>query len=229
MARIPRLSAHPSHAAARGATRLGRGGGAWWIAAMSHPITAPLAAILAHLDANAAAAEARLIDWLRIPSISAQPAHAGDCLLAAGWVQDQLQGMGFAASVRPTAGHPVVVAHHPGPGSDAPHLLFYGHYDVQPADPLPLWTSPPFDPVIVEGPRGPRVVARGAVDDKGQTAMWLDSLRAWHAVAGGPPCRVTVLVEGEEEVGSPNLDAFLAANREELSADAAVISDTGMW
>jgi acetylornithine deacetylase/succinyl-diaminopimelate desuccinylase-like protein len=111
----------------------------------------------------------------------------------------------------------------------APHLLFYGHYDVQPADPIDLWTSPPFEPAILPGPHGDRVVARGAVDDKGQTMMWLEALRAWHAVAGAPPCPVTVLIEGEEEVGSPNLDAFLAANRAELAADVAVISDTGMW
>ncbi|MBL6455231.1 dipeptidase [Belnapia sp. T6] len=192
-------------------------------------MSASLPDILARLDADAPAAEARLIEWLRIPSISAQPAHAGDCLRAAEWVRDQLAGMGFEAGIRPTAGHPVVVAHHPGPGGNAPHLFFYGHYDVQPADPLALWTSPPFDPVVVDGPHGRRVVARGAVDDKGQTAMWLEALRAWHEVAGGPPCRVSVLIEGEEEVGSPSLDAFLAANKAELAADVAVISDTGMW
>ncbi|MDI3307528.1 MAG: dipeptidase [Acetobacteraceae bacterium] len=192
-------------------------------------MTQPLPAILAHIDADAEAARSRLCDWLRIPSISAQPAHAQDCIRAAEWVRDQLAAMGFTAGLRPTAGHPVVVGHHPGPGPGAPHLLFYGHYDVQPADPLALWTSPPFEPSIVQGPHGPRVVARGAVDDKGQTMMWLEALRAWHTVAGGPPCRVTVLIEGEEEVGSPSLDSFLAANREELTADVAVISDTGMW
>jgi cysteinylglycine-S-conjugate dipeptidase len=193
-------------------------------------MTQHLPAILAHVDAQAEAARGRLCDWLRIPSISAQPAHAADCGRAAEWVRDQLTGMGFAAALRPTAGHPVVVAHHPGPGTPGtPHLLFYGHYDVQPADPLPLWTSPPFEPVIVEGPHGPRVVARGAVDDKGQTAMWLEALRAWHAVAGGPPCRVTVLVEGEEEVGSPNLERFLAEHRERLRADVIVIADSANW
>ncbi|MBV1798758.1 dipeptidase [Siccirubricoccus sp. G192] len=192
-------------------------------------MTQHLPAILAHINAEAPAAEARLCDWLRIPSISAQPAHAGDCRRAAEWMRDQLAAIGFTAGLRPTADHPVVVGHHPGPGPGAPHLLFYGHYDVQPADPLALWTSPPFEPAIVQGPHGPRVVARGAVDDKGQTMMWLEALRAWHAIAGGPPCRVTVLVEGEEEVGSPSLDAFLAANRAELAADVAVISDTGMW
>ena len=131
--------------------------------------------------------------------------------------------------MRETAGHPVVLAHHPGPGGDAPHLLFYGHYDVQPADPLALWTSPPFEPALVEGPHGKRVVARGAVDDKGQTMLWLEAFRAYHAVTGGLPVRVTVLVEGEEEVGSPSLSDFLAANRDALRADVVVISDTGMW
>jgi acetylornithine deacetylase/succinyl-diaminopimelate desuccinylase-like protein len=123
----------------------------------------------------------------------------------------------------------VVLGHHPGPGGDAPHLLFYGHYDVQPPEPLELWTSPPFEPAVVEGPHGPRVVARGAVDDKGQTMTWLEAFRAWEAEGGGLPVRVTVLVEGEEEVGSPNLPAFLAANRDELRADVVVISDTGLW
>ncbi len=187
-----------------------------------------LSAVLAHLDAQRDAATARLVDWLRIPSISAQPAHAADCRRAGDWVRDQLAGIGFTASLRETAGHPVVVGHHPGTGK-GPHLLFYGHYDVQPADPLELWTSPPFDPVVTQGKHGPRLVARGAVDDKGQTMMWLEALRAWHAVAGGPPCPVTVLIEGEEEVGSANLDPFLAANTKELAADVAVISDTGMW
>ncbi|GGC48875.1 hypothetical protein GCM10011504_29050 [Siccirubricoccus deserti] len=192
-------------------------------------MTDTLDKILAEIDAEADAARDRLMDWLRIPSISAQPAHAADCLRAAEWARDRLATIGFTAALRPTAGHPAVVAHHPGPGGSAPHLLFYGHYDVQPADPLPLWHSAPFEPVIAEGPQGRRVVARGAVDDKGQVSMWLEALRAWHTVAGGPPCRVTVLLEGEEEVGSPSLDAFLAANKAELAADVAVISDTNMW
>ncbi len=188
-----------------------------------------LARILAALDTDVPASRERLMDWLRIPSISAQPAHAKDCLAAATWARDTLTSLGFQAGIRPTAGQPVVIGHHPGPGGAVPHLLFYGHYDVQPADPLELWTSPPFAPVLAEGPHGPRVVARGAVDDKGQCSMWLDAFRAWQAAAGGPPCRITVLIEGEEEVGSPSLDAFLAANRAELAADVAVISDTGMW
>jgi acetylornithine deacetylase/succinyl-diaminopimelate desuccinylase-like protein len=188
-----------------------------------------IASILDFIDSHQPEARARLSDLLRIPSISAQPAHARDCVAAAEWVRAQLAGLGFDASVRPTAGHPVVVGSHPGPGGDAPHLLFYGHYDVQPPDPLELWTSPPFEPALVEGPHGPRLVARGAVDDKGQTMMWLEAFRAWQAVGGGLPVRATVLVEGEEEVGSPSLPAFLEANRGELGADVVVISDTGMW
>jgi len=100
---------------------------------------------------------------------------------------------------------------------------------VQPPDPLELWTNPPFEPVMVEGPHGPRLVARGAVDDKGQTLMWLEAFRAWQATTGGLPVRVSVLVESEEEIGSPSLAAFLEANRAELGADVVVISDTGMW
>ncbi len=192
-------------------------------------MSSTLDAVLAQCDSQYEAAKGRLFDWLRIPSISAQPSHAADCRQAAEWVRDQLRDLGFSAELRPTAGHPVVVGHHPGPGEGAPHLLFYGHYDAQPADPLELWTSPPFDPQEVRGPHGARVVARGAVDDKGQTMMWLEALRAWHGVTGSLPVRVPVLVEGEEEVGSPSLDGFLAANRGELGADVAIISDTGMW
>ncbi len=185
--------------------------------------------LLAAIDADHENAVGRLVEWLRIPSISAQPGHAADCVRAAEWVRDQLAGIGFTASLRPTPKHPVVVAHHPGPGGQAPHLLYYGHYDVQPADPLELWKSPPFDPVIVDGPHGRRVVARGAVDDKGQTLTWIEAMRGWHRLAGGPPCAITAVIEGEEEIGSPNLAAFLRQHAGELRADAAIISDTGMW
>ena len=136
--------------------------------------------------------------------------------------------MGFAARIVPTAGHPVVLAQHAGTGA-GPRLLYYGHYDVQPAEPLELWTRPPFQPLLSEGPAGPLVHARGAVDDKGQVMTWLGALRAWHEAAGGPPCPVTVLIEGEEEVGSVNLEAFLLANKDALAADIAIISDTNMW
>ena len=189
-----------------------------------------IAAVLQHADESLDASRGRLFDLLRIPSISAQPDHRQDCLRAADWVRDQLAGLGFQAEVRPTAGHPVVVAHHAAPaGYHGPHILFYGHYDVQPVDPLNLWHSPPFDPQLVDGPHGKRFVARGAVDDKGQTMMFIEALRAWQQTAGGIPAHITVLIEGEEEVGSPSLEPFLAANKNELAADLALISDTGMW
>jgi acetylornithine deacetylase/succinyl-diaminopimelate desuccinylase-like protein len=184
---------------------------------------------LAQAESGFADSTARWLDWLRIPSISAQPAHHGDCRQAAEFARAELESLGFTVRVAETAGLPVVVAHHPGPGPDAPHLLYYGHYDVQPADPVELWTSPPFEPVTVDGPHGKRVVARGAVDDKGQVAMWLSAFRAWHAATGSMPVRITVLIEGEEEVGSPSLESFVADHAAELSADIAVISDTGMW
>ena len=188
----------------------------------------PLPAILSYLDIQLPAARERLFELLRIPSISAQPVHAPDCRAAAEWLKRDLTSIGFAAEIHETPGQPILLASHAGAG-DGPHLLFYGHYDVQPADPLELWTSPPFEPVLVDGPRGPRITARGAVDDKGQVMMWVEAFRAWHAVHGSFPARITVLIEGEEEVGSPNLDAFLLAHRDRLAADVAVISDTGMW
>ena len=187
------------------------------------------ARVLQRIEADFAAYQARWLDWLRLPSVSAQPAHAADCRAAAEFARRDLAELGFAATVRETAGQPLVLAHHPGPGDGAPHLLFYGHYDVQPPEPLELWTSPPFQPAVVDGPHGPRVVARGAVDDKGQASMWLGALRAWVEETGGLPVRATVLIEGEEEIGSPSLEPFLAAHRAELQADVAVISDTATW
>lgn len=196
-------------------------------------MTAPQAsldAVLAHADASLDQSRERLFALLRIPSISAQPVHAEDCRRAAQSVRDDLAGLGFTASLRPTAGHPVVLAHYPGPdGYTGPHILFYGHYDVQPVDPLDLWTSPPFEPQLVDGPRGPRFVARGAVDDKGQVMMFIEAMRAWKDTTGAIPAKVTMLIEGEEEVGSVNLEPFLKATKDELHADLALISDTGMW
>jgi len=119
--------------------------------------------VLAHAAARREASRARWFDLLRIPSVSAQPQHAGDCRRAAGWIAEQLRAIGFTAELKDTAGHPVVLGHHPGPTGSGRHLLFYGHYDVQPPEPLELWTNPPFEPVLAEGPNGPRVVARGAV------------------------------------------------------------------
>ena len=197
---------------------------------MPAPSSDTVTAVLRQADASLEASSARLFDLLRIPSISAQPAHKADCVRAAEWVRDQLTGLGFEASVRPTAGHPVVVAHHAAPsGYAGPHVLFYGHYDVQPVDPLDLWKSPPFDPQLVDGPHGKRFVARGAVDDKGQAMMFIEAMRAWKDATGTIPANITALIEGEEEVGSPSLEPFLIENKQELAADVALISDTGMW
>ena len=201
-----------------------------WMTRMTRLSPDTLAAVLRQADTALERSQQILFELLRIPSISAQPAHAGDCAAAADWWRDQLTGLGFRTDIRPTAGHPVVVGHYDGPaGYTGPHVLFYGHYDVQPVDPLDLWTHPPFEPQLVDGPRGKRIVARGAVDDKGQTVMFLEALRAWHTATGTIPARITVLIVGEEEVGSVNLEPFLKAHQQDLAADLALISDTGMW
>lgn len=182
----------------------------------------------------------RLLEWLRIPSISTDPKFAGDTRKAAEWCAEQLRLAGLNAELRETGtpgtpGHPIVWATTPGPaGYQGPHVLFYGHYDVQPPDPLDLWENPPFEPVIkpaVGGPDEPgeRIVARGACDDKGQVATFVEALRAWKDVAGGCPIRLSVLIEGEEESGSVNLARYLSEHEQELAqADICVISDTGM-
>lgn len=197
---------------------------------MPAPSPQSVVAVLQQADAAFDQSRENLFALLRIPSISAQPVHKPDIQRAAEWWRDQLAGLGFRAEIRPTAGHPVVVGHFDGPADyRGPHVLFYGHYDVQPVDPVELWHSPPFEPQLVDGPHGKRFVARGAVDDKGQTMMFLEALRAWHTAGGGIPARLTVLIEGEEEVGSPNLEPFLAQHRDDLKSDLALISDTGMW
>lgn len=185
-----------------------------------------LDAVLARIDADLPQAIARLQELLRIPSISTDPAYAGDCGRAADWLAADLAGLGFDAAARPTPGHPMVVAHG---GSGARHLLFYGHYDVQPVDPLSLWNSDPFDPQIEETPKGPVIRARGASDDKGQLMTFIEACRAWKAVHGALPGRLTIFLEGEEESGSPSLVPFMEQNRAELTADLALICDTGLY
>jgi acetylornithine deacetylase/succinyl-diaminopimelate desuccinylase-like protein len=193
-------------------------------------MTPPLEPVLAHLSRSRGAAIERWQDLLRIPSIGADPAHDGDTRRAASWMVDSLASIGFEASLRETPGQPIVVAHHPGPGDGAaPHVLYYGHYDVQPADPLGLWQTPPFEPTLVEAEHGARMVARGAVDDKGQVMTWLEAMRAWHEVHRTLPIRVTAFLEGEEESGSPSLEPFVRAHKDELAADICVVSDTNMW
>lgn len=187
--------------------------------------------VLAHIDATLDDALARLFALLRIPSISTQPAHAGDCRAAAQWLRDDLAAIGFEAQLRDVAwaapGNPMVVGHAPQDGK--PRVLFYGHYDVQPTDPESLWRAPPFEPRLEEEPSGRKViVARGASDDKGQVMTFLEACRAWKAVHGALPLGVTVLLEGEEECGGANLLPFLRENAGELAADVALICDTGM-
>ncbi len=184
-----------------------------------------LDAVLSRIDADLDQATARLFDLLRIPSISTDPAYDADVARAAQWLADELTGLGFDASVRPTTGHPMVVAH----GGEGPHVLFYGHYDVQPVDPLSLWDRDPFDPEIQDTPKGKVIRARGAVDDKGQLMTFIEACRAWKAETGTLPARVTFFFEGEEESGSPSLVPFLKANADELRADIALICDTGMF
>lgn len=195
--------------------------------------------VLSTLAANESAAIGRLMDWLKIPSVSTDPEYKDDVARAAEWAAAHLRESGLTVEILPTgdpagSGHPVVLAESEA-GADyaGPHVLFYGHYDVQPPDPLDLWESPPFEPVIkpAAGGVGERIVARGAVDDKGQVATFLEALRAWKestgTTAGG--VRFTVLLEGEEESGSVNLERFVAQNGARLGkCDVCLISDTGM-
>lgn len=190
---------------------------------MTADATAP---VLAHVDATLDAAIARLQDLLRIPSISTDPAYAEACQSAADWLVDDLKSLGVDAEARPTPGHPMVVGHAEGPG---PRLVFYGHYDVQPVDPLDLWATDPFDPQIEDTPKGRVIRARGASDDKGQLMTFVEACRAWKEVHGTLPANLTFLFEGEEESGSPSLVPFLEDNADELRGDIALICDTGLF
>jgi acetylornithine deacetylase/succinyl-diaminopimelate desuccinylase-like protein len=189
---------------------------------------ATLEDVLATIDANSQAALDRLFDLVRIPSISAQAQHFPDCERAADWLVAQLAEIGFESRKEPTDGRPMAMGVAKAKTRDAPHVLFYGHYDVQPADPLDLWKTPPFEPRIETNPKGERIVARGASDDKGQLMTFLEACRAFKA-NGGLPCHVSVLFEGEEETGSPSLPGFLTKNAKNLKADLLLVCDTGMW
>ena len=176
--------------------------------------------VLARIDADLPEATERLMELLRIPSISTDPAYKGDCDTAADWLVADLQAIGFNATKRPTTGHPMVVAHSGGTG---PHVLFYGHYDVQPVDPLYLWNHGPFDPQIEDTPNGKVIRGRGTADDKGQLMTFIEACRAWNAVHGTLPMNISMFFEGEEESSSPSLIPFLKANQKELTADIALI------
>lgn len=185
-----------------------------------------LDAVLARIDATLPEAIDRLTALLRIPSISTDPAFKSDCARAADWLVADLQTLGFDARAAATPGHPMVVGHG---GTGNRHILFYGHYDVQPVDPLELWHSDPFDPQIEDTPKGQVIRARGASDDKGQLMTFIEACRAWKAVHGTLPGKLTIFLEGEEESSSPSLIPFMEANRAELTAGLALICDTGLY
>ena len=173
-----------------------------------------------YLTTQASRFEDELCEFLRIPSVSADPSHRHDMQRAAQWVQGQFGRLGWATEIIPTEGHPIVYAESPAIDG-APTVLVYGHYDVQPPDPLDLWTTPPFEPARRNG----NLVARGATDDKGQVLTHIKSAEAWTAVEGRLPVRLKFIVEGEEEVGSPGLDPFLVQQADRLACDCVVISD----
>src|ERR1700676_1665280 len=198
--------------------------------------TAQLQPVLDRIDADWANSLERLLALLRIKSISADPAFAGDCKAAAEHLARDIATLGFATEVRPTAGHPAIVAKANGQGNSngksraRPHVLFYGHYDVQPVDPLNLGHRRPFEPAVTSHADGRKIiVARGAEDDKGQLMTFLEACRAWKSVTGSLPVDITIVIEGEEEIGSKNFVPFLETIKDELKADFALVCDTGMW
>jgi acetylornithine deacetylase/succinyl-diaminopimelate desuccinylase-like protein len=186
-------------------------------------------AVLDYLKRNQARFVAELCDYLRFPSVSAQPQHQKDMRACAAWLVEHCRKIGLDARVCPTAGHPIVVAKTPASaafrrGKPQPHYMIYGHYDVQPPEPLELWTSPPFAPRIV----GRSIYARGSTDNKGQNFAHLKAVEAYLKTGTPLPCDLTFVLEGEEEVGSANLAKFLKTHRAELHCDTVVVSDTGM-
>ena len=188
---------------------------------------------LDQIDANLEGALDRLFDLLKIESVSTDPAYKGECAKAGQFLTDELNSLGFDASLRQTPGHPMVVAHHPGPENAADakvsHLLFYGHYDVQPVDPIELWDTTPFEPTIKTVNGADRIYCRGSSDDKGQLMTFVEACRGWIEATGTLPCKVTILFEGEEESGSPSLLPFLEQTADELRCDLALVCDTNMW
>jgi acetylornithine deacetylase/succinyl-diaminopimelate desuccinylase-like protein len=187
-----------------------------------------LDAVLARIDKDIDQSVERLFALLRIASVSTDPAFKDQCRIAAEHVAADLKSIGFEATVRPTAGHPVVVGK--SNGVAGPRVLFYGHYDVQPVDPLNLWKTPPFEPRIETLPDGRKIiVARGACDDKGQAMTFIEACRAFKAVTGKLPLPITMMIEGEEECGSKNLFSFVRDNAAEFKLDLALVCDTAMW
>src|SRR5256714_12765452 len=193
--------------------------------------------VLDRIDADFDNSLERLFALLRIKSISADPAFAADCKTAADHLAKDIATLGFDAEVRATAGHPAIVAksalksngNGKAAGERRPHVLFYGHYDVQPVDPLNLWHRPPFEPTVTTHADGRKIiVARGAEDDKGQLMTFVEACRAWKSVTGSLPVDITMVIEGEEEIGSKNFVPFLEKNRDEFNVAFALVFDTGM-
>ena len=176
------------------------------------------------LDVNADRFVDELTEFLRIPSVSADPAYAADVRTAAEFTRDRLIDAGLTVELIETDGHPIVYGEWLQ-AADAPTAMVYGHYDVQPADPIDQWISPPFEPTVRDG----RIYARGATDDKGQMFTHVKSVEAWLKTVGKLPVNIKFVIEGEEEVGSGNLDVFLANNKEKLDCDIAVVSDTSQY
>jgi acetylornithine deacetylase/succinyl-diaminopimelate desuccinylase-like protein len=178
-----------------------------------------------YLEENRARFQDELFEFLRIPSVSARSEHKGDVRRAAEWLMQKMKEAGLDVSLHDTAGHPVVLGEWRGAGEDAPTVLIYGHYDVQPPEPLELWTTPAFEPEVRDG----RIYARGSVDDKGQLYLHIKAIEAHLRTNGRLPVNVVVVAEGEEEVGSPNLMPFIEQHADRLKADSVVISDSGMF
>jgi len=184
-------------------------------------------AVLDYLKQNQSRFIDELCEYLRFPSVSAQPKHRQDLHACAEWVVGQCKQIGLEAQLCPTQGNPVVLAKTPrvkNNGSQVQHFVVYGHYDVQPPEPFELWKSPPFEPRI----EGRSLFARGACDNKGQNLAHFKAVEAYLKTGTDLPCNITFVIEGEEEVGSNSLAPFLKEHREELGCDAIVISDTGM-
>jgi acetylornithine deacetylase/succinyl-diaminopimelate desuccinylase-like protein len=185
-------------------------------------------AVLGRIDRDIEQSVERLFALLRIASISTDPAYKEQCRAAAEHMAADLRSIGFEAALRPTEGHPVVVAK--ANGVAGPRVLFYGHYDVQPVDPLSLWKTPPFEPRIETLADGRKIiVARGACDDKGQAMTVIEACRAYKAVTGKLPLPITTMIEGEEECGSQHLFKFVRDNAAEFKLDLALVCDTAMW
>jgi acetylornithine deacetylase/succinyl-diaminopimelate desuccinylase-like protein len=188
-----------------------------------------LATVLRYLQSRRDAAVAELSEFLRIPSISADPARAADVAACAQWLARHLSQIGLTSEIIPTPGHPIVLARNEH-RADRVTVLLYGHYDVQPPEPLDAWTTPPFEPTVRKTAAGTDAIfARGAADDKGQIWAHMEAISAWQTVGGGIPVNLTVLFEGEEEVDSHHLADFVSSRRELLTADVAVISDTNCF